>query len=186
MLRRMMAGAQVRDAELLFLEALQWLGGTYGERVFYVERDVVYTVQTKLNALLTGARTPWTVYNDYPMIPGPRRSLSADLAIVDAAGGVAIAVEFKYEPCHRRHDVLKYKLPVVEWAGVVKDTVRVQEFVNTEKAVVGYAVCIDEGGSLARRDLSIYSETRRWDASPLHDHPITAFIYRYSASDQTR
>jgi hypothetical protein len=176
----MVGSSQPQVVESLFQQTLTWLGDTYGERVFYVERDIVYTVQTKLNELLAETRMPWMVYNDYPMIPGPRRALSADLAIVDSTSGVAVAVEFKYEPCHRRHDVLKSKLPVVVWADVVKDTLRVQEFVNTHKTTVAYAVCIDEGGYLARRDLSIYTGVKRWDASPRHDHPVTAFVYRYA------
>lgn len=181
MLRRVAGSSQADLADSLFQEALMWLGDTYRKRAFYVERDIVYTVQTKLNELLIETGMPWMLYNDYPMIPGPRRSLSADLAILDPAGAVAVAIEFKYEPCHRRHDVLQNKLPVISWAEVVKDTVRVQEFVNTQKATIAYAVCIDEGGYLARRDLTIYTDTRGWDASPRHDHPVAALIYRYAS-----
>jgi hypothetical protein len=177
-------GSQVEVAESLFQAGLEWLADTYSERVFYVERDVVYVMQTKLVDMVLQVETPWLVYNDYPMIAGPRRSLSADLAIVNSMGDVLVAAEFKYEPCHRRHDVLRNKLPVVAWADVLKDTVRTQRFVGDGKAAVAYAICVDEGGYLAGRDLSVYSETRHWDASPRHQHPVTAHVYRSGNSGQ--
>lgn len=63
------------SAERLLLDALGWLGETYGDRVFYVERDIVYAVQTRLHDLIDAETGPWRLYNDYPMVPGPRRSL---------------------------------------------------------------------------------------------------------------
>src|SRR4051812_6471581 len=104
-------------ADQIFRAALDWLGERYGRSVFYVERDVVYTVQTQLNRVI--AQEPdlrLRAYNDFPMIPGARRHLSADLAIVTTGDKVLLAAEFKYEPCHRRLDVLKNKLPVTVWA----------------------------------------------------------------------
>jgi hypothetical protein len=168
-------------AESLFTDALDWLGRTYGDRVFFVERDIVYTVQSKLNELISSQAGKWRVYNDYPMLPGRRRSLSADLALLTPQGEVAVAAEFKYEPCHHRLDVLQNKLPVTVWAEIVKDTVRVQEFVNVGRTRVAYAVCIDEGRYLARRDLAIYADRQVWDGRPHHDHPVDALIFRYPA-----
>ena len=167
-------------AEAVFLDALNWLGRTYGNRVFYVERDIVYTMQGRLNELISEGSTGWKVYNDYPMLPGPRRSLSADLVLVSPDGLVAVAVEFKYEPCHARHDVLKNKLPVTVWKDIVKDTERVRQFVDQGKAQVAYAVVIDEGGDyLARRDLAVYADRQSWSGSPRHEHPVEALIFRY-------
>ena len=137
-------------AERVFLDALSWLGNRYGEQVFYVERDVVYAVQTRLNQLVAARDTSLRVYNDYPVLRGARRGLSADLVLLGPSQEIAVAAEFKYEPCHRRHDVLKNKLPVTVWADIVKDTTRVREFVDNGNVHVGYAVVIDEGGYLAR------------------------------------
>ena len=158
-------------AEELIIDALAWLGEHYGEQVFYVERDIVYTVQQRLNSQLHTRELPWTVYNDYPMIPGPRRALSADLAVIGGDGAVLVAVEFKYEPCHRRGDVLKNKLPVTSWSEIVKDTMRVRDFVAQGIAPVAYAVVIDEGGYLARRDLTVYATGKHGTAHPTTTMP---------------
>jgi hypothetical protein len=136
-------------------EAIEWLGAKYGSKVFYFERDIVYTLQSHLVARVDAERFPIRVYNDYPIIPGQYRSLSADLALVSTTKDVLLAAEFKYEPCHRRPDLLKSKLPVTIWADIVKDTLRAYRFVEEGRARVAYAVCIDEGNYLAQRDLSI-------------------------------
>jgi len=168
----------IDTAERVFLDALHWLGAHYGERAFYVERDIVYTVQSKLNDLVVERGLPLTVYNDFPMLAGQRRHLSADLCLVERNGLVAVAAEFKYEPCHQRLDVLKTKLPVTVWAEILKDTARVRDFVEATKTPVGYAICIDEGNYLARRDLSIYDQQLSWAAAPRHTHPVTALDHR--------
>jgi hypothetical protein len=119
-------------------------------------------------------RLGWSarVYNDYPMIAGSRRSLSADLALVSPTDEVLVAAEFKYELCHRLRDLLRTKLPVTVWADIVRDTERVRQFVHEGKTTVAYAICIDEGNYLAQRDLSIYEERRCWSGMPRHDHEI--------------
>lgn len=168
-------------AEQLFVRVLRELGEAYGDHVFYVERDLVYAVQRQLQELIDAESGPWRLYNDYPMLPGPRRSFSADLALVDSAGEVVVAAEFKYEPCHSRPDVLRNKLPVTVWSDIVKDTARTREFVDRGKAEVGYAVVIDEGGHLAKRDLAVYSDRQVWTGHPGHDHHVDALIFRYSS-----
>jgi hypothetical protein len=166
-------------AERILQEALSWLGHEYPNRVFYVERDIVYTVQQRVNDLIAGHEAALTAYNDYPVLPGPRRGFSADLALLDPARDIAVAVEFKYEPCHRRSDILKSKLPVTDWSEIVKDTSRIRQFVDSGRASVGYAVVIDEGGYLLRRDLSIYADRQEWSGHWGHDHPLDALIFRY-------
>jgi hypothetical protein len=166
------------EHEQLFLAALVWLGETYGERIFYVERDVVFTLQRRLREAVDELGDDSRVYNDYPMLPGARRSLSADLVLLAPDGRVSVAAEFKYEPCHNRLDVLKNKLPVTVWADIVKDTVRCADFVAAGKADVAYAICIDEGGYLGRRDLSVWADRRRWSGQPHHHHPVDVLIHR--------
>ena len=43
-----MVDPEVEAAEAIFRGAIDWLGEDYGRRVFYVERDIVYTLQTHL------------------------------------------------------------------------------------------------------------------------------------------
>lgn len=97
---------------------------------------------------------PLTVYDDYPILAGSRRSISSDLALVDQYGGVELAVEVKYEPSHRRHDILPAKFPVVFWGkeGVGRDVQRICSFVEQGGVKAACAVFIDEGGYYRRRD----------------------------------
>jgi hypothetical protein len=90
----------------------------------------------------------------------------------------ALAAEFKYELCHRRSDLLKTKLPVTIWTEIVHHTERAARFVQEGRANVAYAVCIDEGNYLVRRDLSIYEERLAWAGKPNHDHDISFLIAR--------
>jgi hypothetical protein len=114
---------------------------------------VVWTVQTRLIKVIADNELPYRVFNDYPMLPGKRRSLSADLAILNQDNLVEVAVEFKYEPSHGRQDILRAKFPVVVWGkeGVRKDVDRVREFVARGKAAAAYALLIDEGGYFRQR-----------------------------------
>ena len=95
------------------------------------------------------------MFNDYPLLPGPRRARSADLVILDATRVVLVAAEFKYEPSHHRAEfaALPGKLPVVFWGtdGVAKDVIRIQEFVETGVAHAAFAIFIDEGRRFRHR-----------------------------------
>lgn len=97
----------------MFEQTIAWLRDTYDERPFYVERDVVYAVQLRLWEMVRGHGLDWEVFNDYPMVPGPRRAFSADIAVRDSSGSVLVAAEFKYEPDHSPPDLLAHKFPVV-------------------------------------------------------------------------
>jgi hypothetical protein len=74
------SSSRVAAAEDLFRDAFAWLGADYGRRVFYVERDLVYTLQSHLVQRVESEHLPYRIYNDYPMIAGLRRSLSAELS----------------------------------------------------------------------------------------------------------
>jgi hypothetical protein len=89
----MTVGAQ--SADRVFLGALDWLQANYGAFTFFVERDIVWTLQLRLRDMLKEAGVDLRVYNDYGILPGERRSLSTDLALVDGQGSVAVAAEFK-------------------------------------------------------------------------------------------
>ncbi len=142
------------DAPHIFEDAIDWLRDNYASFGFVVERDVVWTLQKRLKEAIHRDGLSYKVFNDYPMLPGKRRALSADLVIVDPSGNVEVATEFKFEPSHRRRDILPNKLPVVFWGaeGVAKDVLRTREFVEQGKAQVAYSVFIDEGGYFRHRE----------------------------------
>jgi hypothetical protein len=175
-------------ASTLFEDCIAWLQQHYGELDFWVERDVVWTVQTHLRQMIVDRGLSWTVLNDYPMLPGTRRSLSADLVIRDAEGEVLVAAEFKYEPSHDRVEfrAVPGKLPVVFWGieGVAKDIARVREFVQAGRARTTYAVFIDEGRYFRHRPAHPGAEWRDWDPTPTDSRSPSILWSRWPASTQ--
>ncbi len=150
----------------LFEQTLEWFRVHYSDYHFFVERDVVWTLQMHLSRLVASTRSPYHVFNDYPIIPGTRRSLSADLVLVEQhTNRIEVAAEFKYEPSHRRKDILPSKLPVVFWGddGVGKDVKRVHEFVRLGKVQTAYAVFVDEGGAFHHRQPHPGSRWISWE-----------------------
>jgi hypothetical protein len=147
------AGSEV--AAQLFEEAIAWLRSSYWSRPFFVERDIVWTIQLWLLDQIRVKSLPLTVRNDFPigeLIANARRR-TADFALLDPSGKILLVAEFKYEPSHRRPDIPSSKLPVVFWGaeGVGKDVSRVREFVETSLAGVGYSLFIDEGSFFRHR-----------------------------------
>lgn len=129
-----------------------------------MERDIVWTIQKNLQQQIDKHALPYQVFNDYPMLPGLHRSLSADLVIRALNNGAEVAVEFKYEPAHERNDILRQKLPVVAWGddGVGKDVKRIHEFVEKGKTKAAYSLFIDEGGSFRERPPHPQSKWKEW------------------------
>jgi hypothetical protein len=154
-------GAEGRSgltAEDEFLGALGALRTRYDEQPFWCERDLVYWLQLHLRASLP---TSMQVFNDYGMLPGPRRSQSTDLAIVDS-GDVLLAAEFKFEPSKGRRDIMENKLPVIGWSDVDKDIGRIQQYVATEKTPVAWSVCVDEASRWTSKPRHFASVVERW------------------------
>jgi hypothetical protein len=158
-----------RAACTLSEEAVDWLRENYGQFEFWVERDLVWTLQTRLRMMISERGLPFTVLSDYGMIPGPRRSLSADLVIRDTAGQVLVAAEFKYEPSHRRPEFRSQpgKLPVVSWGaeGVAKDVARIRQFVEAGVTRAAFAMFLDEGRHFHTRTPHLGSAWRDWDTN---------------------
>lgn len=128
-------------------DALAWLRAHYAERPYFVERDLVWTLQLWLRAEAEVRALPVDVYHDYPTEPGPRRALSSDIALVGPwSPAPLVLLEFKYEPSHRRRGFTPGKFPVVGWDGVMADMERVARWVDAGRASSGLAVFIDEGG----------------------------------------
>ncbi len=152
------------NAAALFEDAIQWLRDNYNEFRFFAERDVVWTIQSRLIGVIQDGAMEFGVFNDYPMMPGKRRSLSAGLVITDCDGHVQVASEFKYEPCHARNDVLSHKFPVVFWGkeGVAKDVERIRQFVDSGRTPVAFSVFIDEGSYFRHRDPHTRSRWIDW------------------------
>jgi hypothetical protein len=50
----------------LFEDGIAWLQQHYGELGFWVERDIVWTVQTRLRQMVADRGLSWMVFNDYP------------------------------------------------------------------------------------------------------------------------
>jgi hypothetical protein len=153
----------MQTAETLFEHTLAWLRTHYATYTFYVERDIVWTLQTHLTDVIRGDSLPFAVFNDFPILSGNNRSLSTDLVLLSPDRTIRVAVEFKYEPSHARTDIQREKLPVVFWGreGVEKDIQRIYQFVREGKAQVAYSIFIDEGGYFRKRtphDQSVWTE----------------------------
>ncbi len=148
----------------LFEETISWLKDNYSNTTFFVERDIVWTIQTKMLNVINERHLPYKVFNDYPMIPGKRRSLSTDLVIVNSQDQVKVAAEFKYEPSHSRVDIRENKFPVVFWGneGVGKDITRIHTFVNEGSACAAYSIFIDEGGHFHKHNPHLGSSWIDW------------------------
>jgi hypothetical protein len=155
----------------LLREALDWLRVNYGRFEFWVERDLGWTVQTRLRQVVRERGLPYLVLNDYPMLAGTRRSVCADLVIRERRTGSMMAAEFKYEPRHQRADFLAMpnKLPVVSWGadGVAKDIERIRTFVEAGVVSAAHAVFVDEGRHFRHRPAHPGSTWEDWnDAGP--------------------
>jgi hypothetical protein len=160
--------------ESLFFEAIEWFRASYGERRYFVERDVVWTIQSHLLERVHDLSLPWQVQNDYATLPGARRALSADLAIV-VDGSPELLVEFKYEPSHRRTDIPRVKLPVIGWRDVEKDAKRIRSFVDAGRTPIALALLVDEGGFFRDRPALPGGRWVDWE-SPA-DSALTVFAH---------
>ncbi len=149
-----------------------------------MERDLVYAVQVRLWQQVRERGLDWLIFNDYPMLPGSTRSLSADLVVRARAGDVLVAAEFKFEPAHSRAD-LSHKFPVTGWADSLKDISRIRDFVSAGRAPIAYAVLVDEGRYFRPRPAHVGGEWIDWDArAPLDTqcHPLVAMAPRLTAA----
>jgi hypothetical protein len=147
---------ETASAERCLDDALQRLRQEYFRSPFFQERDLVFTVQ---QMMMQGCPPGLRVFNDFPVVRGLRRALTADLALVDLTGRPRLVVEFKYEPDHRRGgpggDIWPSKLnpSVVFWGaeGVCGDIERVQRFVSDGVTDRACSLFFDEGGHFRGR-----------------------------------
>jgi hypothetical protein len=167
-------------ATTLFENAITWLKEHYDEFEFWAERDLVWTVQKRLKQMISDRHLPYSVFNDYPLPPGPRR---VDLVIRDADKAILVAAEFKYEPSHHRADFVAVpgKLPVVFWDddGVAKDVARIQAFVEQGGVGTAFAVFVDEGRYYRHRPPHPWTAWRDWAPTHPGGHEVSVLWARW-------
>ena len=122
----------------LFENAMDWLREHYGEYRFFAQRDIVWTVQKHILAMIEGSQLPYRVFNNHTISKG----ILADIVIL-SGDSVEVAAKFKYEPSHSRSikhggDIRSTKFPVVPWTGkdgsAAKDVQRTREYAEQGKA----------------------------------------------------
>ena len=173
----MPTATRVRSEELqverLFWDTIESIRADYAMYNFYVERDFVWTVQKQLKRRIQNSGLPFTVYNDYPMERGPRRSKSVDLAVIplasdsfdirDGRESAEFVAEFKFEPSRERpNDICLHKLPVTAWKDIQNDVERVHRFVKDGKAKAAAALFVDEYGRHRAKNPDSLSEWMDW------------------------
>ena len=163
----------METASSLFENVVARLQAHYATLRFFMERDVVWTVQTYLIRSIEEARLPYHVFSEYPILPGNRRSICTDLAILNSKGIVEVAAEFKYEPSHLRKDIMPGKFPVTIWEEITKDVTRIQQFVATGKSQAAYSLLIDEGNFYRQRIPPSGSKWITWQSASPTTQPIS-------------
>lgn len=149
------------DAVELFEDSLTWLRVNYRSYRFFMERDIVWTLQLHLRDLIRLHAADYRVFHNHRIV----ERQNADLAILKADNSVEVAAEFKYEPAHNRKtvDIGPGKLDVVFWKeGVVADVERTRRFVAEGRAATAYAILIDEGGHFRWREPPHESQWIDW------------------------
>ncbi len=167
----------------LFEDAVNWLRSNYSCFNFFLERDIVWTLQTRIITEARKQQLPLSVYDNHKL-PGSRRL--ADLAIVNAGNSPEILVELKYEPDHNRTDITAGKLnpSKVYWnhprdGGVEPDIARAREFVNEGIARVGCSMLIDEGSHFSGKPAPEGSRWVEWGQSPYSQARISVLIAHF-------
>lgn len=130
----------MKKATELFEQSLECLREQYIDFRFFTERDIVWTVQTRLIELVKEHQLPYEIFHEHTLSLGKH----IDLVVLNN-DVVEIAAVFHYEPDHTRRDIRPAKFPVNFWSDVVKDIQRIQELVDNGQVRAAYLACIDEG-----------------------------------------
>ena len=176
----------IKEASVIFEESIDWVKENYEKFYFHKERDIVWTIHKKITEIIKENNLPYKVYDEYPIMPGNRSSIRADLAILKKdfiprqGNTIEVAAEFKYEPDHEREDMLtffydaqgnkKTKFPLVFWKeGVGKDIDNAREYFSLKLAKTSYSIFIDEGGYFRHNAPFVGS---RWVDFPLSSNEL--------------
>ena len=169
----------------LFAESLAWLQNNYRSYRFFMERDIVWMLQTHMVEEAKRQRLPVSIYDNHTIAVGKQ----VDIAIIKKDGSIDTAVEIKYEPDHQRADLdisAGKLLPSrVDWntpksGGVEPDIERVRVFVKKGLANHGCFVLFDEGSHFAKMPLPQGSVWINWGPSPYSKANISLLIVQYS------
>lgn len=106
-----------------------------------------------------------------------------DLAILDEDNLITLALEFKYEPSHRREDILRTKFPVVFWDEVKKDIERIHYFVESGKVQAAYSILIDEGGYFRKRPSVDRSSWIDWNSESINRSSVSLLLSKAKQTD---
>jgi hypothetical protein len=159
----------------LFEGVMEWLRKNYNTFTFYTGRDIVWIMQTSISKIIKKKNLPLRVFHDYGPLQTSRRKNYIDLVIVDKNDTVLVAAEFRYEPSHKRIDILPEKFPVIAWdkSGLKADAEHVREYVTKGIAQVAYLVFIDEGGHFRKRNPIAGCEWIDWDPPGSNLKPVS-------------
>ncbi len=168
----------------LFEESLTWLQANYRSFCFFMERDIVWTLQTHMIEEAERRRLPVWIYDNHKLAGGKQ----VDLAIIKKDDSTLTAVEIKYEPDHHRAtlDISAGKLfpSRVFWnskkyGGVEPDIDRVRKFIAERVANHGFFILIDEGSHFTKMPLPEGATWMDWGPSPYSKARISLLRVRF-------
>lgn len=160
------ASRQTDDMARRIDASLEWLSEHYWDQPFWMERDVVWTLQKRLKDDPEAAGGPVQVVHNFRTAFG-----HVDLAVL-LDDMPRVLIECKYEPARQRPDFVSGRLgqAVVFWDrdGVLEDIRRVTRAVASGDAPVAYAVFFDEGGRFRHRASPPISTWLDWRSGNAH------------------
>jgi uncharacterized protein YuzE/DNA-binding CsgD family transcriptional regulator len=159
-------------------DALDWLSIHYWDQPFWMERDVVWTLQRRLTDVLEDVGDGVQVVHNLNTSVG-----HVDLAVL-VDGTTLAVIECKYEPARHRRDFATGRLTqaVVFWdsSGVLEDIRRITAAVDSGDAPIGYAIFFDEGGRFRHREPPPVSSWLDWGFDAAN---VSVLLTRVDASN---
>lgn len=68
----------MEEASIIFEKTIDWVKENYEKFHFHKERDIVWTIQKKITETILESNLPYKMYDEYPIMPGNRRSITVD------------------------------------------------------------------------------------------------------------
>jgi len=174
----------IQNSMQLFENALTYLKDNYKSYHFFVERDIVWTLQLYMIKEVETQQLPFKIYDNHKFVKGKQ----ADLVILNKDQSIDTLVEMKYEPDHMRAnvDIFAGKFPRVYWnskrdGGVEPDIVQVRSFVEQGFASLGFSIFIDEGSHFFRKTAPEGSMWVNWGQSPYSNKIISVLISKFTS-----
>jgi len=162
-----------------FFFALTWLLEKYETFNFFKERDIEWTLQTKLLSLIKNENILHKINCDYKL--SPDENVRPDIVFLNPSGECLLAVELKYEPSHKRPDISATKLPVTFWHEILKDFEKCQRYVETNQTKTAISVLIDEGNFYGNKVFPEGVEKIHFGKNHETLKDLTLYIYKTTA-----